>query len=146
MAKKPGKDAVALPSRKFERKELPVASAVFEDDDTVDEVDQLVEEVVALNAKIKADEETLKEKKTLLQAYMADIRSDASWSFRDDQERFTVTFIKPEKDKETLVREQLIAGMAAAKLKPAQITKILEKATKRTPVSPFVQVKVLGEE
>ncbi len=87
-------------------------------------------EVVKLQRRKNELEEEIKTKQTVIRALMEDINKKESWSVRDDD--WVIAYVKPNKRK-TLVPELLIQqGVKQS---------VIEKATRETPVTPFVTVQ-----
>lgn len=87
----------------------------------------LGEEILELNAQIKALEDELEPRKLLARTMMAEAEDSASWSARADG--WSVTYMKPGPRK-TIVAELLIQQGVTMKQ--------IDKATKETPSTPFV--------
>lgn len=123
----------ALPQRgtskpPYEEKEIPYwHDRKF--GNRLEDVAAEADEVVKLQARRAALDDEIKAKNTVIRALMEDINKKESWSVRDDD--WTISYVKPNKRK-TLVPELLIQQG----VKPS----VIEKATRETPVTPFVQV------
>lgn len=130
MAKSKAADIPIRQASKFEKKELPEAADLF-DGDFVD----LAAEVAELNRQRKELDDQIKEKYTVLRAYMEDVNDAESWSARG--EGWTVSYVRP-KPRETLVKELLIQQGVTMKQ--------IQKATKVTEVNPYVTLRVAGED
>jgi len=96
----------------------------------LDDLKVLGDEVIALQVRRKELDEEIKEKTVVARALMEDVSDLKSWSVRD--EAWTGSYVKPE-DRETLVKEKLI--------EQGVTWKQIEKATKKTPVTPYVMFR-----
>jgi len=102
----------------------------FEGFEEREDAAELADAINELNLAKKEIEERIAEKAALLNAIMSGYKDDESWSMASDE--WTVTYVKPQPRK-TLVPERLIEqGVSFA---------IIDKATKLTPVSPYVTVR-----
>lgn len=117
------------PKAKFEKKELPEADSLG-----ISFV-EVADELAAIVAERKRLDEQIKERYLLLRAYMEDEDDSQSWGVRGDG--YVVSYVKP-KDKESLVKELLIQQGVTMKQ--------IKKATKKTPVTPYVTMRLAGEE
>lgn len=126
------KKAAAAPvgrQQKYEKKEMP-------DADTLGlTFVEIADEVAALSKERKELDEQIKARNSILKEMMEDEDNSKSWSVRGDG--YSVSYVRPAPRK-TLVKELLIqAGVSI---------KQIEKGTKETPVTPFVTVRLAGEE
>ncbi len=128
-----GESGAAPLGKKYERKELPDIDKIFADE--ADELIELGEKVVALMAKRKALDEEIRANQAIARAYMETVKDNESWSTRGPG--WTLSYVKPN-DKKTLVIEKLIEQGVTLKQ--------LQKATKETPVSPFVTFRTFADE
>lgn len=151
MAKKTGKGAAAAGSAK--RGRLPVApekprtappgragsivALYTEFDGELDDLPDLAAQLVCINqAKAALDLEAVTYRHAI-RDLMETVKSDASWSVRDEGTDWIATYIKPKPGKK-LVPELLI--------KAGVTTKQLEKGYKEIPAKdPYVQVRTKGE-
>jgi hypothetical protein len=122
----------ALPH--FEEKDLPY----WDDSDFkggLDELDEVAGEMIALQQERTVLEDRIKEKAVVVRALMESVNDRESWSVRGGG--WTSSYVRP-KPRETLVKERLVElGVS---------WKTIEKATKRTPATPYVSVRAKKEE
>jgi len=119
---------VGRPGPKFEEKNLPEwDDASFKGE--LNELPDLVDEVAVLQAERAEIDARLKEKMAVVRALMEGVNDLESWSVR--AEGGTACYIKP-KPRETIVVERLIEQGVS--------WKVIQKATKKTPVTPFATV------
>lgn len=119
-------------SPEYERKQIPHWTEFGELEDS--DIQHLADELADLNAKKKLIEELIEVQKSMLQAVMEDvpISKVSSYSVRIN-DQMLVQYMKPE-PRATIVRELLIQQGVTEK----QLT----KATKLSPVKPYVVVRV----
>ena len=127
----PGKVAalpVGRPGPKFGEKGLPEwDDASFKGE--LNELPDLVDEVAVLQAERAEVDARLKEKMAVVRALMEGVNDLESWSVR--AEGGTACYVRP-KPRETIVAERLVEQGVS--------WKIIQKATKKTPVTPFATV------
>lgn len=96
------------------------------------EIPDLARKVATLNREKRHIQDQLDELNVQILAEMAGVDDSKSWSVKDPDEQWTVTFMSPEPRK-TLVPEKLVAlGVSLA---------IIKKATKETKIAPYVVVR-----
>ena len=116
--------------KKFDKVEMPLVEDVLGSD-----FEEIGAEVAELVAERKKLDDQIKEKYAILRALMEEVNDDASWSARG--EGWTVSYVVS-KPRETLVKELLIQQGVTLRQ--------IEKATKSTPVTPFVTIRLTEEE
>lgn len=131
--KKPVKDvptrksAIPVADSKYEKVEMPPASSI-------DGLPAIMAQMAELKREEKAIKGELEALAAIAKALMEDVKSDESWSVRDDEDEGVVlTYMKPPA-RETIVRELLIQQGVTMKM--------IEKATKKTPITPYVQLRI----
>lgn len=138
--------SIAPPSGKktgdrYAKADLPTVSIFGED---LEPLESLGEQLASLLKQRKEISAQIEDLYRLSKETIEEVNSDASWSVRDDAERWTWVYVKPGPSKK-LVKESLIRGMAGAGISKAKIEKIMADAIKETPKKPYLTLFIAGE-